>query len=223
MAVHSPLAHLLVSPSQIINRRSRDFLAVKVPTVDVQLEGFPKGAITEIWGPASSGRTSLLNAFLSSATQQEEYCAVVDGADTFDPESAEASGVNLNKLFWVRCGGSLEHALKCTDLLIHGGGWGVVTLDLCDLPKSMLRKLPVSYWYRFLRAIEPTSTVMVTILSEPQVKNCALLSLEMECSETKWSGRSEDHMLFHGMDVSITPKKPANSEMNVRLSIYSGL
>src|SRR5450432_3419187 len=101
-----------------------------VAEVDAATGGLPRGCLTEIYGPASSGRTSLLLAILAAATAREEVCALVDAEDAFDPVSAAESGVRLARLLWVRCGGPcLERAgqaLKAADLLIQGGGFGVV-------------------------------------------------------------------------------------------------
>src|SRR5204863_10141612 len=65
--------------------------------------GLPRGALTEIFGPSSSGRTSLLLSLLTQMTAREEVCALVDSTDAFDPLSAEAAGVDLRRLLWVRC------------------------------------------------------------------------------------------------------------------------
>src|SRR5690242_18717543 len=83
---------------------------------------FPRGCLTEIVGAASSGRTSLLHAALAASTGRGEMCAIVDADDAFDPASAEAAGVRLDRLIWIRCGRNAEHALKAADLLIQGGG-----------------------------------------------------------------------------------------------------
>src|SRR5882762_9001633 len=94
----------------------------------------PRGAITEIAGPAFSGRTSLLYSLLATASAGQEFCAFLDAGDTFDPESAAASGVRLSQVLWVRCGGNLEHALKAADLLAQAGGFGLVAIDFGDAP-----------------------------------------------------------------------------------------
>src|SRR4051794_24701635 len=64
----------------------------------------PRGALTEIAGPASSGRTSLLYSLLAAASSGQEFCTLLDTEDRFDPESAAAAGVQLSQVLWVRCG-----------------------------------------------------------------------------------------------------------------------
>ena len=183
-------------------------LSTGLPGVDQLLGGFPRGAITEVSGAPSSGRTTLLHAFLASATHQHEYCAVVDASDTFDPESAAATGVNLGQLFWVRCGGNPEHALRCADMLIHGGGWGAITLDLGDIAPAIVRRIPVSYWYRFKRAIEPTPTALVVMEREPYVRACASLALEMPAVTAEWRGTHPHLRLLHNVSIGAMPRKP---------------
>ena len=63
-----------------------------------------------------------------------KICALVDAEDAFSPHSAADAGVQLERLLWVRCGHSAEHALKAADLLIQGGGFGLVVMDLGDTP-----------------------------------------------------------------------------------------
>src|ERR1039458_153748 len=89
-----------------------------IAEIDSAIGGLPRGCLTEIVGPASSGRTSLLLGVLAAATAREEACALLDAEDAFSPHSAADPGVQLGRLLWVCCGHSAEHALKAADLLI---------------------------------------------------------------------------------------------------------
>jgi RecA/RadA recombinase len=111
--------------------KTPEFLSSGLPSLDRIIQGFPRGAISEIAGPESSGRATLVHSLLASAMAKLEVCAYVDAADAFDPQSAAAAGVLLPQLVWIRCGHDAEHALKSADLLLHAGGFGVVVLDLC--------------------------------------------------------------------------------------------
>src|SRR5437870_2183544 len=71
--------------------------------LDARLEGgFPRGQLSELIGPRSSGRTSLLWRMLAAATARGELVALVDALDTCDPVSASAAGVDLDRLLWIR-------------------------------------------------------------------------------------------------------------------------
>ena len=139
----------------------RNFCRPALPTFDSALGGIPRGCVTDIFGPASSGRTSILHSLMAQATSREEFCALVDASDAFDPASAAAAGVALERLLWIRCGGNAEHALKATDLLLQAGGFGLVVMDLGDIAPETARRISLASWYRLRRAVENTPTALV--------------------------------------------------------------
>ncbi len=159
-----------------------------VPALDAATGGLPRGCLTEIFGPASSGRTSLLLSILAQATHREEVCALIDAEDAFHPASAASSGVRLDRLLWVRSSQNAEHALKAADLLIQGGGFGVVVLDLGDTPPAIARRISLTSWFRLRRAVENTPTVLVSVARQSNAKTCASLQLECVRERAIWSG-----------------------------------
>jgi hypothetical protein len=182
-----------------------------VREIDALTGGLPRGCLTEICGPASSGRTSVLLAALAAATQRQEVCALVDISDAFNPHSAAAAGVNFEKMLWVRCGEikqkadspqrhrdtekkngkiekPVEQALRVTDLLLQSGGFGLVIIDLGDTPLKMARRIPLTSWFRFQRAVEHTATVLFVVSQVPSAQTCA--SLLLKVSGTKLSALS---------------------------------
>lgn len=164
----------------------------------------PRGAITEISGPVSSGRTSLIHSILARATESGECCAMVDGAGAFDPWSAAQAGVDLQKLLWVRANGRLDAALKAADLIVHSGGFGVIVLDLCEAPAQELNRIPLSYWYRFRGALENTPGRFIVASHVPLAKSCARLPLEMRREGARWTGSTS---LFNGIAFAIEDRK----------------
>ena len=163
-------------------------LSTGLDEVDSVIEGCPRGRITEITGPISSGRTTFLHSILAEASRLGEYCALVDSTNAFDPSTAAAAGVNLSRLVWIRCGSNAEHAMRAADLLIHSGGFGVIALDLCELTPQTLRRIPITSWYRFRRSIENTSCALVVLGREPQARACASLFLEMKRQRAAFTG-----------------------------------
>jgi hypothetical protein len=90
-----------------VPRTIRETASTGIEEVDRLLDGgLPVGAISEVTGPESSGRTSLALAFVAERTRQGQVCAWVDAHDALDVESAAANGVDLKRLLWVRCGGA---------------------------------------------------------------------------------------------------------------------
>ncbi|HUV96049.1 MAG TPA: hypothetical protein VMU57_19970 [Edaphobacter sp.] len=105
LQIEAALAHRIPSALTPMPRGLRPAAPTGVATVDALLEGgFPIGAITELAGPESSGRTSLTLSFLARITREGKVAAWVDASDSFDPESAAAAGVDLDRVLWVRCG-----------------------------------------------------------------------------------------------------------------------
>jgi hypothetical protein len=167
-------------------------LSTGIDEIDALTGGLPRGSLSEIFGPASSGRTSLMYSMLAHATSREETCALVDMNDVFAPTSASAAGIDFDRLLWVRCAGNLEHAFKATDLLLHAGGFGLVILDLGDVAGKEARRIISSWWYRFRRTVEDRPTVLAVISEEACTRSCAALTLEME-GAPEWSGNLLRH------------------------------
>jgi len=201
-----------------------------VREIDALTGGLPRGCLTEICGPASSGRTSVLLAALAAATQRQEVCALVDISDAFNPHSAAAAGVNFERLLWVRCGTHLqkpdspqrhrvteknkkiekpvEQALRVTDLLLQSGGFGLVMIDLGNTPLKMARRIPLASWFRFQRAVEHTATVLFVISQVPCAQTCASLvlkvsgkSLSAVSSQLSAETPPAHAQLLHGLQV----------------------
>jgi hypothetical protein len=175
-----------------------------------QAEGFPRGAISEILGPESSGRTTLVHSLLAAATARLEICAYVDTDDSFDPVSAAAAGVALSQLVWVRCGHNASHALKAADYLLHAGGFGVIVLDLCQVQPRIWNRIPISYWYRFRRAIENTPTILALAEKEPIAKSCASLMLNLERKKALWTG-APGFSLLREVELEVASRKPVRA------------
>lgn len=162
----------------------------------------PRGRITEIVGLRSSGRTSFLHSILAAAHLAGEFAILVDLNDSFDPCSAAAAGVQLEKLIWIRCNANLEHAMRAADLVIHSGGFGVVALDLAEAAESQLQRIPSTTWFRWRRAVEPTPTVLAVIASRPLAKSCSALLVEVKRRRVEFTGN-----LLRGVEYEITPRK----------------
>lgn len=190
-----------------LSRQGPELAETGIAAVDAAIGGLPRGCLTEIFGPASSGRTSLLCGILGAATGREEMCAVVDAGDAFDPESAAAAGVRLERVLWVRCRGA-EQALRAADLLIQGGGFGVVAMDFGETPEREVRRISLTSWFRMRRAVEHTPAVLVSLARQSHSKTCASLMIECARAGTRWYGAPGVSRLFGGMRVQVARRKP---------------
>ena len=212
---------LLSGPFQWQARPAPETVRTGISELDAATGGLPRGCLTEIFGPASSGRTSLLVSILAAATERQETCALVDAEDSFDPLSAAAAGVRLERLLWVRCGHSAEHALKAADLLIQGGGFGLVAMDLGDTPPKMARRISLTSWFRLRRAVEHTPTVLVTVARQSNAKTCASLMLECARERAAWRGGVRQTLL-RGVRVRVARRKPERAVTAVYDAAASG-
>jgi hypothetical protein len=247
--------------SRLTVRPAPEMISSGVHEMDALTGGLPRGCLTEVCGPVSSGRTSLLLAVLAAATQRQEACALVDACDAFDPLSAAMAAVNFESLLWVRCGvkqkaaerrkhpahgastgcedrenlspkgqkighseGNIDQALRVTDMLLQSGGFGLVIVDLGDVALKIARRIPLTSWFRFQRAIEHTPTVLFVITQAPCAQTCAELLLKVQAEKKlsafshQLSEKSPTHtQLLDGFRVeteilrSRMPRKPARS------------
>jgi hypothetical protein len=185
--IESEIASRFGSAFKLHEKRPAEVMSTGLGEVDSFIGGgLPRGAITEVFGPASSGRTSFMLSALAHATERQEVCALVDTNNAFDPRSAAQAEINFARLLWIGCANHLEHAFKSTDLLLQGGGFGLVLLDLGDVPAKSARRIISSWWYRFRRTVENTLTALVVITEESCVRSCASLSLELK-ADSVWS------------------------------------
>ena len=184
--VESALAGQVASPFRLREARVPAVVPTGIAALDELVGGLPRGSLTEIYGPPCSGKTSILHSALASRTASAEVCALVDAQDAFDPSGSQAAGVLLQRLLWVRCHG-LEQAFRSLDLLLHGGGFGFIALDLSDTPARLVRKVPLHVWFRLRRTVEDTPTALLILSQESNAKSCASLVLRVEKEWSRWS------------------------------------
>ena len=173
--------------------------------------GIPRGTLTEIYGPPSSGRTTLLLATLAAVTGNQEYAALIDASDAFDPACAVDAGVHLPRLVWIRCGGNAEHALKATDLIVQSGGFGAIVMDLADVAPRNAARISLASWFRLRHGVERTPAALLVLGETLNAKSCSTLQLEMHCQEACWSG-AQFGKLLRGMRIRAGSRKHHQSQ-----------
>ncbi|HHO70562.1 MAG TPA: recombinase RecA, partial [Halothiobacillus sp.] len=90
--------------------------------------GLPRGRVIEIYGPESSGKTTLTLQVVAQAQKEGGVCAFVDAEHALDPSYAEKLGVNVDDLL-VSQPDTGEQALEITDMLVRSGAVDVVVID----------------------------------------------------------------------------------------------
>lgn len=145
--------------------------------------GFPRGRLSEICGPPSSGRTSLALALLARTTGAGEVCAVVDAADGFDPPAAQAAGVTLERVLWARTPG-LSEALRAAERVLETGGFALVLLCL----PARARPPSAVSCTRLARAALGAGAALVLLSFQRSTGTAAELALEMQAARAHFTG-----------------------------------
>ena len=96
--------------------------------VALGIGGVPRGRVIEIYGPESSGKTTLALQIVAEAQKTGGYAAFIDAEHAMDPEYAEKLGVNLKELL-VSQPDHGEQALEITETLVRSGALDVIVID----------------------------------------------------------------------------------------------
>ncbi len=224
-----------------------------IAVLDARLHGgVPRGQVSEIVGPRSSGRASLLCSMLAGVTARGEIAALVDTLDMFDAASAAACRIELGRLLWIRgegCQGArvpaafalrataakgagdrrgeagrqtvsqratarsaepepgatwsvaspsqrpgegwdrvLDRAIKALNLVLQAGGFGLVALDLAEVPPAAVRRLPFTTWLRLQRVIEGSHTACLLVSAAPVARSAGGVTIALQRGESRCQG-----------------------------------
>jgi hypothetical protein len=195
--------------------------------------GLPRGHLSELAGPHSSGRTSLLLRLMAAATRRGELVALVDPCDRLDVASAATAGVDLDRLLWIRGHGTVpaqgaasegsmldravERALKALNLVLQAGGFGVVALDLADVPLPALGRIPFTTWPRVQRVLEGRDTACVLLTPRPLARSAGGVTLSL-AGQATWAGTSARSQRLSGTRVHVrivSPRRRVSGDVSV--------
>jgi RecA/RadA recombinase len=183
-----------------------------LPELDALLGGgWPRGALSELWGRRSSGRTSVLLAALARAARAGEATALVDTGGALDPRAAEACGVPLPRLLWIRC--APAQALKAADLVVSAGGFDVLAVDLGDERPRV--PAPTSSWVRLKHGAERQGTSVLVATPARAVGAFAAAAIELQAAAPSFSGGgAAGPALLGGARVEIVCLRRASRSAN---------
>jgi recombination protein RecA len=299
LQIETALAHKVPSALTPAQKIIRPIAPTGVTAVDELLGGgLPIGAITEMTGPESSGRTSLALSYIARVTHEDNVCAWIDVCDALHAESAAAVGVDLSRLLWVRCGvisppkqtanfqfslsdkyfvppqvkqglhgggfGShprnetkglsdavgdllkpeaigprcaepqprrqpekknfepnlrplqqktrlrtrtrkpwsrIEQALSAADLLLQGGGFSAIVLDMGGVKPEYVSRVELSIWFRYRAAVEKTQASLLLLTQHPCAKSAGELLLRFHSGEALRDERTVFTGIEHHLEV----------------------
>jgi hypothetical protein len=198
--------------------------------------GLPRGQVSELVGPVSSGRTSLAWAWLGAATKRGEAAALVDTFDRFDPATAHACGIELARLLWVRgqavtkTGGAIDpawlpgtravdgpgtllertidRALKALNLVLQSGVCTAVVLDFADVPLNGIRRVPQTTWLRLQRVVEGTDTACLLLGPVPLARSAGGITITTDRTPANWVGRHDRSRRLAGLHITARLSSP---------------
>src|SRR2546426_9379913 len=152
MSAAAELLDRIGRPGDIRLGSARPETVARLPTGFTVLDralggGLPRGRITELAGPRSTGRTGLACAIAARATAAGETIGWIDPDDALDPESVTATGIILDRTLWVRPRNTAD-AFRAAEVVLGAGGFGLVVLDV-----DRGRATP-GVWPRLARAAE---------------------------------------------------------------------
>ena len=198
--------------------------------------GLPRGQLSEIVGPRSSGRTTLLLQMMAAATRRGEIAAVVDTFDRFDVASAGAAGIVPDRLLWIRGRTICEHglgevsleqtvvdrALKALNLVLQAGGFAYVAIDLADVSRSALTRIPFTTWLRVQRIIEGSDTACVLVAPQPLARSAGGLTLSLTAC-ARWAGEADRSRHVIGADLTVrvvSPRRRVDGEVTMSATVH---
>jgi recombination protein RecA len=228
LQIEAALAHKIPSALTPAQKAIRPVTPTGVAELDALLSGgLPVGAITEMAGAESSGRSSVVLSFLAGITRGGSVAAWIDVSNMFDPESAAAAGVDLSCVLWTRCGVSGVKAQSAPEYRfalsekylapatamkgLHGGGCGGHPRNevkgLADAVGGLLRPETIA-----LRCAGPQRRARPereSFSPAPQPSTLAALALERmqerwrtDATGVYWSGAWKAKWKFRLMRIS---------------------
>lgn len=181
------LARQITSGSELLralNRRQREeVLPTMLECIDTLLGGgVARGRMTEIAGRGA--RFPIVIAMLAAATSAGEAAALIDVSDAFDPQAAEAAGVDLKRVLWIRPK-TLKQAVAAAEM-ITATGFQLVVVDAG--PPPLKGRVPDAAWVRLARAAEAHRNALVISSPYPLTGTTSEAMLRAAASRGRWSG-----------------------------------
>lgn len=151
-----------------------------IPTGSLALDlalgvgGIPRGRVTEVYGPESSGKTTLCQHIVAEAQKQGGVCAFIDMEHALDPDYAGRCGVNIDDLY-ISQPDTGEQALEITETLVRSGAVDLIVIDsvaalvpraeiegdMGDAPMGMQARLMSQALRKLSGVIKQTNTAVV--------------------------------------------------------------
>ena len=138
--------------------------------------------------PSGRAKTSTSHQFMLDQAMPDQLMPnSYQGMPSGIPRAAK------NGFGFSRWESQLGQMLKVTDLLLQSNGFGMIALDLADVPVPSVRRIPLASWFRFRRAIEHTPTVLLVLEQQPIAGSCSSVLLRVSGVGSRPPGNQPVH------------------------------
>jgi hypothetical protein len=206
-SLEASIAAKLTSGSELIRavarQRREEILPTTIPPLDALLGGgLARGQMTEIAGRGT--RFSIVIATLAAATSIGEAAALIDAGDSFDPQLAEAAGVDLRRLLWVR-----PHTMKETVTaaeMIGATGFQLVVIDIGSR-RPPGRRVPDATWVRLARVAESHGATILVSVPYALTGTTSEAMVLAHSPRPHWLGRENAPRVLAGIETRLKLEK----------------
>ena len=186
-------------------RERSDLIPTTLDAIDTLLGGgLQRGKLVELVSRRAAGRFSIVLSALAAATTMGEVAALVDLGDHFDPQLAEANGVDLRRLLWVRPR-TVKEAVMSAEM-ITATGFQLVVVDV-GLHPLRGRRAPDAAWVRLARTAQAHGAAMLVSSPYPLTGTASEAVLKAAFSKTRWIGQGCSPRLLQSVEMNLTLEK----------------
>lgn len=187
------------------NTERTDILPTTLPAIDTLLGGgLQRGKLVELVARRASGRFSIALATLAAATSMGEAAAFIDLGDHFDPQLAEANGVDLRRLLWVRPRTTKEAVMSAE--MITATGFQLVVVDI-GLHPVRGKRAPDAAWVRLARTAAAHGAALFVSSPYALTGTASEAVLKATRARAHWTGGGNAPRLLTAIEMELTLEK----------------
>lgn len=206
-SLEASIAAKLTSGSELVRavarQRREEILPTTIEPLDALLGGgLARGKMTELAGRGT--RFSIVMATLAAATSIGEAAALIDAGDSFDPQLAEAAGIDLQRLLWVRPR-TMKQTVTAAEM-IGATGFQLVIIDLGSR-RPPGRRVPDATWVRLARVAESHGATILVSAPYALTGTTSEAMVLAHAPRARWLGRGNSPRVLAGIETRLKLEK----------------